>query len=446
MDVETNNESVEIRSAAERVVMLIPKIVKPLTPSNGAEQKQAFLEGSEDQPDHQYENQLSEEEIESVLTEIDSLRTTIIADENFGIHKQAYLDVLEEARQKYQLLDSARKIKESAGTDIEAIGVYSRANVEVYGEPDVQAYESMVTDLKVRAFESQGQSSAYAKVIAEELKSLLPDIPPLTNGSFVPSEETISWVKDVVETLYENLFRHVDETRTAYDGAEIADLFTQIITQEFAEAASDWKVELRDDKSAIEVERLARVIYIPSSKNNVSIDKVKGLIAHELGIHFMRSLMGEDTDVDLLRVGLAQYTDAEEGFGVVLEQALKAEFKPAGEDLFLAASLAHFEGMNFRQVYEIMWRKAIVDNAEAPDNSKVDRLKASSYAKVQRIFRGTDYAPLLKDTSYFVGSQKIWKHLESIRGNDTFLTLMFMGKTDPTNEQHKHTLLDSRSI
>ena len=60
--------------------------------------------------------------------------------------------------------------------------------------------------------------------------------------------------------------------------------------------------------------------------------------------------------------------------------------------------------------------------------------------------RGTDELPWFKDLSYYNGAAEVWKHLESIRGDDTEFMLVLLGKANAGNKDHRRILLETATV
>ncbi len=104
---------------------------------------------------------------------------------------------------------------------------------------------------------------------------------------------------------------------------------------------------------------------------------------------------------------------ASEGFALVLEQLTSQEFRLRRSYRYLAASLGWGimkKPMDFRQVYEILWRLMVI-------GSRYDPIKAKQYAFMEcsRVFRGgrpdLPGAIYLKDAVYLSANLKVWNWL-----------------------------------
>jgi hypothetical protein len=250
----------------------------------------------------------------------------------------------------------------------------------------------------------------------------------------------------VADTLYAGPLSHVPDQPT-FEAAEIADVFRTILSQEFGEAAAGWTVDLQDSLS-INVRASEKRIVVPITRNGVKQETLKGLVVHELGVHMLRAIQGEQTNLPMLVSGLAEYYDAEEGLGVVMEQALKGRFTESGVGHYLTAGAAYHDGKDFRQVFEMKWRMALLEKADADtilSQDDISKAKDTAYKSVMRSMRGTDELPWFKDLAYYNGAVSQWQHLENIRGDDTKFMFMLLGKADPANIQHERIMYETKT-
>lgn len=68
---------------------------------------------------------------------------------------------------------------------------------------------------------------------------------------------------------------------------------------------------------------------------------------------------------------------------------------------------------------------------------------SKAYDQTMRVMRGTDELPWFKDLAYYNGSNDVWKHLESIRGDDVKFMFVLMGKANPANIDHERLQYES---
>lgn len=327
---------------------------------------------------------------------------------------------------------------------------FMKANIELYGEPDLETYRSLLSE-KVAKISSK-QHSPEAEAIFAELKDLLPAESfdsSLASSRFHPSAETVEWMNQVVHGLFDGMLSHVPDTDELIEPDKLRDIFQAIIDEEFED--EDWTAELKEAK-AISVNAGAKRVTVPIDRQPMSVAEVRRLVVHELGIHMLTALTGESTDLKPLGRGLDGYADTQEGLGKVAEQALDGEFKEAGIDHYITAGLAYFDHKDFVGALEVKWRMKLLEDLaenEVPTDEQIAKAKRLAIdgpgIATMRIFRGTDELPLFKDLSYYNGSTEVWKYLESICGDDLQLSLLLAGKRSASKE-HQRIVLESRSV
>lgn len=120
--------------------------------------------------------------------------------------RQVYESFIEQNILQADLVWSIREYKDAA-TDAEkseARKNFMQINIELYGEPDRQTYHSLLSE-KV-AHISGKDRSPDAEAIFKELSDLLPAEAfdeGLSTARFRPSKETVAWMRNVINTLFE---------------------------------------------------------------------------------------------------------------------------------------------------------------------------------------------------------------------------------------------------
>ncbi len=436
----TNTASLELAA-------LKPDIYKALVPRDAAEQKRAFLAGEVRNPHHDYaklDRPYADEVGTIINTGIDAVQELGSAGQKF---EGVYDECIESFVETDELMDFMRRYDEA--TDIADRQRYRdeimKLNIETYGQPKVRDYHHILAvymkkiDANHIGFRQKTLQAYY------ELMEGFPTIHEVEDpGAYAPQQATIEWMSHAVEHLYGGMLAHVEDGRV-YNPRELQALFTEIIVDEFGEAAAEWRVDV-EPAASINVKAQEKRIVIPSDREPVGAEKARDLVVHEIGVHMLRAVSGFETNVPLLGTGLAKYLDSEEGLGVVMEQARKGKFVEAGHGLYLAASLAHVEGMDFRGVFEIMWRISLLSSENANEAGAVEKARNTAYNLCMRIFRGTDSIPWFKDLQYYNGASNVWKNLDKICGDDAALSLMLAAKTDIANGEQRNIVLEASTV
>lgn len=425
-----------------------PTPILKFVPDNAAEQKALFLKGTIVNPDHSYNKLEAIDFDEEVMSLGRTSRAIILAEGDLKpAQEEAYREMSDRFIKMTQMMQAAHAFKHAASSDEKALAKadFMQRNIEVYGEPNEATYRGI---MRKRILQIQGMNlDENGQRIRDELFNLIDVNAYSAENSevFEPSAETVAWMHETTLHLYGPWLECIPEGVETFDAEAIREVFQDIIDTQFAGAAEGWKVVVRAAQS-VNVRTPEKEIIIPPEKT-MSLQRLKELICHEIGVHALRSIIGEQTDSPQLRVGTASYYDADEGLGVVVEDAFNGVYKPHGENYYVTAGLPYFEGTDFRQTFEIISRMNMLLTAEGKtvDDGYIEKKRAFSYGNVMRIMRGTDELPWFKDLGYYNGAQKVWKFLEKNRGDDTmFMFLISMGKIDPDNPEDRLLALEAK--
>lgn len=432
-------------SASEHLITLRPDIIGAMLPRNGKEQRELFLAGTIRNPHHSYDKLAHDyatpmktivETGEQVTEEIGpESKHRAIYDETI----ETYVDTNELMYFMNEYNQTIDPVKKQQYRD-----EIMKLNIELHGAPVEREYHHVLASYldKIDVKDLTGR----ALVVYQELLGALPIADTLEDpGGYAPKLETMAWMHQMVETLYGGMLAHVENNRT-YNPKQLRDLFEQVMSNEFEDAATGWEVVIEPAKSIV-VKARDKKIVIPEDRDEVTSEQAKDLIVHEIGVHMLRALYGYDSDVAPLAVGLTGAGDSEEGLAMVTQQARVGTYVEAGHGLYLVASLAHFEQTDFRDTFELMWRIGALAACKDGmlNDVQIEKARGTAYALCMRIFRGTDDIPWFKDLQYYNGTANVWKQLDAICGDDFQYQLMLIGKTDVTNPLHRRTVLESHS-
>lgn len=415
---------------------------------NAADQKRKFLSGEIVNPKNFYpkvENYNYSDEI----AKINQAGLAMLSSSKVNPkHEFAYNDTIASFSKRAQIIELAR-LYNSSTNDFEKLELskdYTNLGAEVYGEIDEATYRSLLQEKLDRI--NTTSYSGLAIDIRNELFEML------NYGSyqekierFTPSKETVEWTCDAAKFFYGGMLDHVVE-KEVYKPNDIQAIFSEIIEAEFGEAASGWVVKLGVSDS-VKVIPPDREIVVPIDRKDLDYKGMKSLVVHELGVHFFRRIMGDETDAPPLRVGWGSSYDAEEGLALVMEQALKDKYSEGGIEPYISAGLVYFDKLDFRKSFEIKWRLSALHSAKKTgevNEEMIAEAKDKAYASMTRCLGGTDELPFFKDLSYFNGAATIWKYFEKIKGDDMELTMLFAGKVNPTYSNHRRLVLESASV
>ena len=432
-----------IEELFDALLELEPKPVANFVPANTDEQRELFMSNEVRNPNNEYAK-LAEIDFDVRRTEIKEIETKILGHEDLNPkYVEVYEQFVQAFLEKTDFMDLVNQFNHAEDADVKdtLLADMMKKNVEIYGEPDEATYRSLLAEKIAKISAKELSESGVA--MRDELFELLGTHDVTESSRFRPSEETVAWMHEVAESLYGGMLSHIPEGDTFQD-EKIKSTFEAIITEEFGDSAKDWVVAI-EDATAINVKPAEKRIVVPKGRE-VSADSLRKLIGHEVGIHFLRYVMGAQTDLPPFKRGLSDYYDTEEGLGSVMEQSLNGEYKEAGADHYITAGLAYHDKLDFRAVFEAKWRLSVLNTTKGdPSEAAIEKAKTAAYKSTMRSFRGTDAMPWFKDLSYYNGAAEIWKHLEDIRGDDLEFMLVLLGKGNPSNPSHRRIMLETAS-
>ena len=421
-----------------------PKVISTFTPKNANEAKLEFLKNNNlSHPNNKYEK-LNSGEIENLYQNISNAILAVENDNSLGeVEREMYNTQLETRIKTVKMLEAACNFRkaESLIDKQKAQEEFIKNNIEVYGEPNFETFNSLLSDkiVKIDALklDEKGEKirSEFYELI-EKGENLSQDL-----KRFKPSDEVFHNFGEIIKDLYSKqleLIPKKDDDR--YPADEIFEVFENILKDVENDGFSEFNVEWKDS-GAIAVSAKDKKIFIPKNRKSVSKKELEGLVVHEIGTHYMRAQMGEAYDNQALRTGLDGYMNTEEGIARAMEMAVKGDYQEAGVQHYLTAGFAYFNNMSFRKAFEVNWRMGILDGKNNFSEENIDKKRQIAYRNTQRIFRGTDELPWFKDLSYFNGGQEIWKYIEENIDSPTLIDDFLLG-----GKNNLHNLDQQRQI
>ncbi|HUT22193.1 MAG TPA: tyrosine/phenylalanine carboxypeptidase domain-containing protein [Candidatus Bipolaricaulota bacterium] len=393
------------------------------------EQKKKFIAGEMENPELDYPK-IDVKKIEETEQILLKLRKDIKTLEENEIVSQLYRWRLNEK------IAELRILKAAANKDMHRFQGYSEF---VYGAPSPDIFAYTVQNVRKTAEKAVESDNADVKKTAQELLSALPDKMPEVKIQELPDEPTVQLAKEMTEKEMSDLIN------ISYkDGNFNAEDITAIFTQALAGLRADgWQVAIdKSSKTAISVDQELKTIKIPESRKML-FNKLRTLIAHEIGTHVARRTNGERSRLKLLGLGLDRYEKGEEGVATMREQALSEELNDfAGLDGHLAIGLAcglDDQPRDFRKVYEILEKYYRLNNLLR--GKKMEEAVSASttiaWNRAIRTFRGTDCKTpgvcFTKDIIYREGNIETWN---VVKNKPEEMSRFSIGKYDPANPRH----------
>jgi len=337
---------------------------------------------------------------------------------------------------------------------------FTEASIELYGAPDKKEATSLLIeeyDLLISLKDKSGISQDLVTFLTSTYEKIIPNnTETLTLSNKEAERIAIEKYGHTITVKYQQLFNLVDESKTDdFDAAALKDLFDNSLEWLKTNDDKDWDewnvVEV--DGTTVSVNAAKKEIKLPTRREAASRQDAKGLIAHELLVHALRAKNGYKTGVKELATGLAGYLDAEEGLGILVEDAVNNELPEKAYDRYvdIALALGTIDGVqiNRKELFEISLARQIV-RAQLKgtfDETELASMEKRVWTHIDRIYRGgpgdnkgIKQAIFTKDIAYYVGyknmAEYITAQLATGNGTENIFSFLSQGKFDPTNEKH----------
>jgi hypothetical protein len=282
------------------------------------------------------------------------------------------------------------------------VAEYRRLNEQLYGEPDAEYAFAILSRAIQKASDKRDDIVAY---ISDRIQNIPDDA-----TVYRPDAEIFKRLKGYIR-------RYVDFEQFDKDQPLDRMLVQSLVVSGLNNKG--WTIEIKDDsRHAVTIQSLKKIVigqhYQPRSEHS----KMQ-IMLHEVYGHAIRGPQSEITE--------------SEGFAGLLEQLVYDHYASRRSYRFLAAALGWGsvgQPMNFREVYEILWRVMAGGEYYSDEDAKIH-----AFSECARVFRGSDPsiagAVFLKDSLYFKANIEIWKTFE---------------QTPPTYEEFVEILEGKRKV
>lgn len=314
-------------------------------------------------------------------------------------------------------------------------------NDSLYGRPDKAVFDTLIAEEVDTASQALGVAKNESEQqIVREYLDLLPQVESESRQQYLPQDSTVDHYQQIVKNYFAEVLESLDIDDTkSYEPSEMVGYFQLAIDTLGIE---NWQAVIEVGGTNLNTDQANQLVNIGEHRKAIKGSTLRGLILHEVGIHVLRRAKGEETDNPLLyNLGLAGYYTNEEGLGKFVEQALAGEASVAGVNHYLNAGLSlglDGEPRDFREVYEIAWRRAVVakiNNGDKIDEKVIESAKKTAYNSVFRIRRGFPAdvrgVAFTKDLAYFNGTANIWQLMEQSIADPSLFERILIGKHDP---------------
>lgn len=380
------------------------------------------------------------------LTQLTKLFADIEQHEKNSLVKNAYQDKIIEKIIEIKLMQTALLLSKTKNKEelVKLSEKFRKLSEKLYGKPSKKIFDYTVAKIrhKVRMFIGKNKPTDAA---AADLLRVLPDVDEENLfGALEKSQIEKFFIRKI---LTNNSLSMIDwpDSNEKLPAKLIKYYFEKLL---YAMNISGWQTHISKNLNAISINHKKKEILIPHTRK-LSLDKLKMLLMHEIGVHVGRRQNGENSSLQLLGLGLAGYEVGEEGLAGICEDVMKNSFDASFSNLvsYLAVGLVYgLDGKkrDFRDLFEILhkfYRFKIVKNyrkKESIDLEKVEaKAKKMAWNCACRVFRGSSCQVkgvcFTKDLIYLKGRMCVW---DQFRNQTKEVDRLFCGKYDPCNPKH----------
>lgn len=412
--------------------------------------------------------------LENYLDETRKMEDTVAGDAAWdsASYRMAEMYWLKEVARLNRLADS----KPYSDDYLKSALRFQEANEQLYGAPEEDITEAVYGEVIAQAKEKQLHSSAQ-KIYDELVNGVVVDVDgeqveiPGIGESYdkrLPQniseklgdlreflKEEFSDIFDIVNEYWENEASKNEEGERRFTTQDMKNVFERAHAHYDPEDQSGIRVEIHPESSQLAWDTSSMSVRIGESRGAItSPTDMAAKIIHEYGIHGLRALHGQKTDLPMLSTGMftnaqpgerSDYLTFEEGFASMCEIAVDDSFtkwKPLHVSRYLIAA-SSYEGADFRQSFERNWRARLLmsigENKEV-DQKLITKEKKQAYLSAVRLLRGSqthlpNKFPVTynKDLAYLYGKLDVLSYIEQRGKDENAYSRLLTGKFDPNN-------------
>lgn len=411
----------------ERLHGIQAHIRRRLRTDSYSETKKAFLTAPHTEPEFSY-GHLNDERYEEKMARLAELRKDIVRDQETDfVVKELYLRKIEERTAHLRMVRSAFLALKSPDDSGHHAAKFRAASEAAFGAPRQDVFDQLVAAIRMKLSAmppAVKATPAFAR-IEEVLRA--------------PARITIPPLQSIEPSLVEagRVFTDAEEVQKQFEAA-LDDV-----------GLSNWRVEVNTGKvSSFMVWPSVRKITIPRSgvlrarrpAKELTHRMLKGLLAHEVRTHAVRTERGLASPLRLLSVGLHAYLRGEEGVATYREQLITGADDYASPHAYLAVGLAYGcdgggKPRTFSQVFAILRDYYAV--MFAGTERDIDTM---AFLTCMQVFKGIDGgSPLLFTRGVVYREGNIAIHT-IMRERPNMRSWFDVGKYDPANAMHVRSL------
>lgn len=341
---------------------------------------------------------------------------------------------------------------------------FTEGAIELFGKPDKTEVAQLVRkeyDFLTQLHGAPGISLQHVNFLLDTYRPLLAE---RTHNDSVEADRAkeqraIVQFGTAVRADYQPLFDLVDASgKATFTAEDLHKLFTDALGWLEKHDDTDWgafKV-VTVPGTTVSVDAPNKRVKIASRREAANSKDTKGVLAHELLVHARRAKNGYKTGIRRLATGIAGYTDAEEGLGILMEEAITGELPAKASDRYVDVALAlgtlNGEQMSRHELFQISFARQLLRAQFKSNVSETDlsTLRRTVWSHVDRIYRGgkggdsSRQAVFTKDIAYYVGYKKmaqfITKQIDAGASASEVFAYLSQAKFDPTDPKHLEML------
>lgn len=379
-------------------------------------QKNAFLRGEIENPIIRYPR-LEMFDTEQKRTRLLILREYITAYSTHEVVRKLYLAKIDEKLKVLRMLVATQE-----GDDAS----FSALSREIYGDPTKETLTNVLQETyAVTQHILQNSSHSKIELSAERILTVIESLAQTSNIILLPDK------------IIQEEIPHQSQVMKTYNAHELKEMFED----EFSRKNIEWTVEL-SEYSTVRINQPGRTIMIPESRI-INDTIVKKLIAHEIDVHIVRKIHGEQSPLALLSIGLDGYLKGEEGLAAYQEELATGIHPNISVSYIPILAALSFDGKErtFREIFNLIKDILIVRSARKGKEYQERKYDDQAWRRTLRIFRGTTGRTqgvcFTRDLIY---SEGYWGIKKMFERNDPETKRMFIGKYNPLDSEHREAL------
>lgn len=345
---------------------------------------------------------------------------------------------------------------------------FTASAIDAYGAPDVTEAARLITEEYEQLLLLRGKRGISQRQLARLLRAYAPIVrtaPSNTDTATIMiavaarRQAALQGYGEAIRATYQPLFDLVElHPRASYDPVDIYAVFERCMDWLKAQDVrwSEWRLEMKPQAS-LSVNAEERTITVASQREAALPSEVVGLIAHELLVHALRGHNGAQTGDPALAATPPEAVDAEEGLGILTEEAVTGHFPEKARDRYIdiALALGVVDGQRVgrQRLSRLYYARQVIREQVAGRTVDRKRLRQRTQRHIDRICRFSVGSSLAlaatpvstRDCTYYKGYQRLADYVmqqieQGVPAVELFRYLS-SAKFDPTNPEHLSRLI-----